>query len=190
MKIGRCRVVGRTGRGGAVAGALLHSGVSPEKAIPASQGSIQHGSGSRMDYAPCIVLLGSLRALGWSAAARAATMAACACRGALRAKASNVKGRADRVWLTEDAGWSGSQRRVTGVGVRRRARCDARGLGVAELLRALGLHGSTHRGPMELPRGSGRFGVTGGEEFGAANRLTCDDVRHDSGHCRCRGRRW
>ena len=182
MKIGRCRVVGRTGRGGAVTGALLHGGGSPEKAIPASQGSIRHGSGSRMDYAPCIVLLGSLRASGWSAAARAATVAACACRGALRAKASNVKGRADRVWLTEDAGWSGSQRRVTGV--------DARGPGIAKLLRALGLHGSTHRGPMEVPRGSGRFGVTGGEEFGAANRLTCGDVRHDSGHCRCRGRRW
>ena len=143
-----------------------------------------------MDYAPCIVLLGSLRASGWSAAARAATMAACACRGALRAKASNVKGRADRVCLTKDAGRSGSQRSVTGVGVRRRVRRDACGTGVAELLRASGLHGSTHRGPAEVPRGSGRFGVTIAEEFGAANRLTRGDVRHDSGRCRCRGRRW
>jgi hypothetical protein len=153
-----------------------------------------------MDYAPCVVLLGSLRASGLSAAARATTVAAlrgggspasaCACHGALRAKASNVKGRADRVWLTEDAGRSGSQCRVNGVGVRRRARCDARGSGVAELLRASGLHGSTHRGPVEVPRGSGRLGVTIAEEFGAANRLTHGDVRHDSGRCRCRGRRW
>jgi len=40
------------------------------------QGSIRPGSGSRMDYAPCVVHLGSLRASGWSAAARAATVAA------------------------------------------------------------------------------------------------------------------
>ena len=153
-----------------------------------------------MDYAPYVVLLGSLRASGLSAAARAATVAAlrgegspasaCACRGALRAKASNVKGRADQVWLTEDVGRLGSQRRVTGVGVRRWARCDARGPGVAELLWASGLHGSTHRGPAEVPWGSGRLGVTIAEEFGAANRLTRGDVRHDSGRCRCRGRRW
>ena len=166
LRIERVRVKGRAGRGGAVAGALLRGGGSPEKAIPASQGSIRPGSGS-------------LRTSGWSAVARAATVAAlrgggspasaCACRGALWAKASNVKGRVDRVWLTEDAGRSGSQCRVTGSGVWRRARCDARGPGVAELLRASGLHGSTHRGPMEVPRGSGRFGVTGGEEFGAAN---------------------
>src|SRR6185436_12365632 len=131
-----------------------------------------------MDYAPCVVLLGSLRASGLSAAERAAMVAAlrgggspasaCACRGALRAKASNVKGRADWVWLTEDAGRSGSQRRIPGVGVRRQARCDARGPGVAELLWASGLHGSTHRGPAEVPRGSGRLGVTIAEEFGAA----------------------
>ena len=82
-----------------------------------------------MDYAPCVVLLGSLRASGLSAAACAATVVAlrgggspasvCVCRGALRAKASNIKGRADRVLLTEDAGRSGSQRRVTGVEDRR-----------------------------------------------------------------------
>jgi len=153
-----------------------------------------------MDYTPCVVLLGSLRASGLSAAARATMVAALrgggspasasTCRGALRAKASNVKGRADLVWLTEDAGRSGSQCRVTGIGVWRRARCDARGLGVAELLRASGLHGSTHRGHAEVPRGSGRLGVTIAEEFGAANRVTCGDVRHDSGRCRCRGRRW
>jgi len=46
------------------------------------QGSIRPGSGSRMDYAPCVVHLGSLRASGWSAAARAATVAAL--RGVVR----------------------------------------------------------------------------------------------------------
>ena len=58
----------------------------------APQGSIRPGSGSRMDYTPCVVLLGSLRASGWPAAVSAATVAAlrgggspasaCACRGA------------------------------------------------------------------------------------------------------------
>ena len=49
------------------------------------QGSIRPGSGSRMDYAPCVVHLGSLRASGWSAAARAATVAAL--RGGVRRRA-------------------------------------------------------------------------------------------------------
>jgi len=46
------------------------------------QGSIRPGSGSRMDYAPCVVHLGSLRASGWSAAVRATTVAAL--RGGVR----------------------------------------------------------------------------------------------------------
>ena len=48
---------------------------SPEQAEMAPQGSIRPGSGSRMDYAPCVVHLGSLQASGWSAEARAATAA-------------------------------------------------------------------------------------------------------------------
>ena len=46
------------------------------------QGSIRLKSGSRMDYAPCVVHLGSLRASGWSAAVRATTVAAL--RGGVR----------------------------------------------------------------------------------------------------------
>ena len=52
------------------------AGGSPVLANTVPQGSIRPGSGSRMDYVPCVVHLGSLRASGWSAAARAATVAA------------------------------------------------------------------------------------------------------------------
>ena len=48
---------------------------SPEQAETTPQGSIRPGSGSRMDYAPCVVHLGSLQASGRSAEARAATAA-------------------------------------------------------------------------------------------------------------------
>ena len=82
LLIGRLRGFARGSGGGRSPELCSAAASSPEQAETTPQGSIRPGSGSRMDYAPCVVHLGSLRASGWSAAARAATVAAL--RGGVR----------------------------------------------------------------------------------------------------------
>ena len=82
LLIGRLRGFARGSGGGRSPELCSAAGGSPVFANTVPQGSIRPGSRSRMDYAPCVVHLGSLRASGWSAAARAATVAAL--RGGVR----------------------------------------------------------------------------------------------------------
>ena len=76
FRIGRLTCFARGSGGGRSPELCSAAGGSPVLANTVPQGSIRLRSGSRMDYAPCVVHLGSLRASGWSAAARAATVAA------------------------------------------------------------------------------------------------------------------
>ena len=82
LLIGRLRGFARGSGGGRSPELCSAAGGSPVLANTVPQVSIRPGSGSRMDYAPCVVHLGSLRASGWSAVARAATVAAL--RGGVR----------------------------------------------------------------------------------------------------------
>ena len=66
---------GRVGRRRDSPESISRGGGSPGLANPSPQGSIRPGSGSRMDYAPCVVHLGSFQASGWSAEAHATTAA-------------------------------------------------------------------------------------------------------------------
>ena len=84
-RIGRPQAVGCAGRRRESPETRSRGGGSTDLANPAPQGSIRPGFGSGVAYERCVAHLESLRASGWSAAARATTVAAL--RGGVRRRA-------------------------------------------------------------------------------------------------------
>ena len=91
-KIGRCKAVERSGRGGAVAGALVRGGGSSEEAIPAFPWLIRAGFGSGRVYAMCVTHLGLQQRSARLSVARARAAAGLCGEARRRARGSTVLG--------------------------------------------------------------------------------------------------
>ena len=91
-QIGRPGQLGAWERGGAVAGALLRGGGSPEEAIPAFPWLIRAGFGSGRVYAMCVTHLGLQQRSARLSVARARAAAGLCGEARRRARGSMVLG--------------------------------------------------------------------------------------------------